>query len=377
MTTLLAALFGGWLIVREDVLCLFGVCKDIEFLALRHLLDELTPLVFYFYATIHRGSRYELWQESILRMAVVFIVQQRHNYNKAMLSVISDHIHHETVAPGWKSTFSSYMNVFSEKKVETFHSLLRMQCPSWTSAEQIIEIAHVLGARKFDHEFSSHFLEDTLRKRHKHNVALLAGKTANFLVTKFIELHGHPGQSKETPVARQRRKHFYLKTFNCTLDQRSLPLGFSTAKLPEQEFLCDSEDCAIENEEVALLSCGHSFHHLCLEEQSCRYCGPFLLHSIEKLSDTFNKGIATSQQVEEENNAEEDDDGEEDIENAVEDDWYTTVEFKQQLRASLKNLPSTPIRPQYVSAVQKKRLERHRQTIVRTDHGYSQTATRR
>ena len=181
MTTLLAALFGGWLIVREDVLCLFGVCKNIEFLALRHLLDELTPLVFYFYVTIHRGSRYELWQESILRMAVVFIVQQRHNYNKAMLSVISGHIHHETVAPGWKSTFSSYMNVFSEKKVETFHSLLRMQCPAWTSAEQIIEITHVLGARIFDHEFSSHFLEDTLRKRHKRNVALLAGKTAIFL----------------------------------------------------------------------------------------------------------------------------------------------------------------------------------------------------
>lgn len=282
MTTILAALFGGWLMVREDVLCLFGVCKDIEFLALKHLLDELTPLVFYFYATIHRGSRYELWQESIQRMAVVFIVQQRHNYNKAMLSFISDHIHHETVAPGWKNTFSSYMNVFSEKKVETFHSLLRMHCPAWTSAEQIIEIAHVLSARHFDHEFSSHFLEDTLRKRHKHNVALLAGRTANFLVTKFIQLHGHPGQSKETPVARQRRKHFYLKTFDCTLDQRSLPLGFSTAKLPAQEFLCDSEDCAIENEEVALLSCGHSFHHLCLEEQSCCYCGPFLLNSIEK-----------------------------------------------------------------------------------------------
>ena len=145
-------------------------------------------------------------------------------------------------------------------------------------------------------------------------------------------------------MARQRRKHFKLKTFNCTLDQRSLPLGFSTAKLPAQEFLCDSEDCAMENEEVALLSCGHSFHHLCLEEQSCRYCGPFLLNSIEKLSDTFNKGNATSQQIEEENNAEEDDDGEEDIENAVDDEWYTTVEFQQQLRASLKNLPSTPVR---------------------------------
>ena len=49
MATLIACLFGGWLTVRDDVLGIFGVCKDTEFLAMRQLLDELLPLVFYYY----------------------------------------------------------------------------------------------------------------------------------------------------------------------------------------------------------------------------------------------------------------------------------------------------------------------------------------
>ena len=118
----------------------------------------------------------------------MFIVQQRHNYNKAMLGVISDNIYREAVIPEWKTTFSSYMNVFSEKKVETFHSLLRMQCPSWSSAEQIIEFAQVISANGFDHEFSSNFLTDPPKKTNKQSVTILAGKSAEYLVTKFEEL---------------------------------------------------------------------------------------------------------------------------------------------------------------------------------------------
>ena len=63
--------------VREDVIGVFGICKDIEYLLLRYLLDDLVPLVFYFYATIHKGSRYELWQKATLRLAIMFIADNR------------------------------------------------------------------------------------------------------------------------------------------------------------------------------------------------------------------------------------------------------------------------------------------------------------
>eukprot|EP00118_Oscarella_pearsei_P022184 m.253168 g.253168 ORF g.253168 m.253168 type:complete len:759 (+) comp40368_c2_seq5:2568-4844(+) len=130
MATLLTALLTGWLVIRPKILEMFGICKDIEYLMLRHLLEELVPLVFFFYATIHRGSNFQLWQASMINLTIMFITQQRHNYNKAMLATISDCLHYETIIPEWKSTFSIFMNVFTEKKVEIFHSLLRMQCPN-------------------------------------------------------------------------------------------------------------------------------------------------------------------------------------------------------------------------------------------------------
>ena len=106
--------------MRDDVLGIFGVCKDTEFLAMRQLLDELLPLVFCYYSTIRRGCRYSLWQNATLHLAIMFIVQQRHKYNKAMLAVNSDNIYRGAVIPEWKTTFSSYMNVFSEKKSRHF-----------------------------------------------------------------------------------------------------------------------------------------------------------------------------------------------------------------------------------------------------------------
>ena len=353
--------------VREDVIGVFGICKDIEYLLLRYLLDDLVPLVFYFYATIHKGSRYELWQKATLRLAIMFIGQQRHNYNKAMLATLSDHLYHEMIIPEYKSTFSSYMNIFSGKKVETFHSLLRMQCPSWTSAEQITEIANVLGASSFDHEFTLNFLSEHPKKSHKHNVELLAGRAAEFLTNKLIKLYNQPGQSKETTGSRQRRRNFQLNTFSCTLDQRSLPLGFSTPKLPNADLLCDLESCTSENEDVILLSCGHSLHSTCTKDESCVYCQPFLLDSIKKLSEAFNKSIAKDHHDADEGHVqEEDDDGEEDFEDR-EEDWYTTTEFQQHLKASFRNLPPSAVRPEYISALQK---EKRRETVL-CDHSYA------
>ena len=325
MATLIACLFGGWLTVRDDVLGIFGVCKDTEFLAMRQLLDELLPLVLYYYSTIHRGCRYSLWQNATLHLAIMFIVQQRHNYNKAMLGVISDNIYREAVIPEWKTTFSSYMNVFSEKKVETFHSLLRMQCPSWSSAEQIIEFAQVISANGFDHEFSSNFLTNPPKKTNKQSVTILAGKSAEYLVTKFEELYNQPNQSHEVlPTGRRKnRRTFYLKTMNCSVDQRSLPL-FSAGEIPSQDFLCDFKDCTQDDDTVVLLSCGHSFHDACLHENGCRYCQPYILDCIKRLAKAFNKSIfAEADEEEEQPGGEQDNDEEED---AAEEqaEWYTT-----------------------------------------------------
>ena len=358
MTTLIAALFGGWLLIGEKIFSMFGTCKDFEFLVFRYLLDELIPLIFFFYSTIHRGSQYQLWQSSMIRLAIMFIVQQRHNYDKAMLSSISDCLHYETVIPQWQSTFSSNINVFSEKKIEVFHSLLRAQCPSWSSADQIVEFAHVLSARRFDAAFATHFLIDGGRKGSKQKISQLAGKAAEHIATKFRNIYKNCGKSKELQTKRKRRS-FQLNTLACTLDQRSFPLGFSTPKPPSQDLLCDLEKCVDESDTAILLSCGHSFHANCLPTTTrCHYCEPFLLDTVKNLTGKFNKSLQThtADDTEEEAPPSEDPD----IDNSVEeDDYYSTSEFIQHLMTDLQALPVSATRPKFRSAIHRDRQLDH------------------
>lgn len=55
ISTLITAAFGGWLTVKTAVQSAFGQCKDLEYVMLVFLLDELVPLVFYFFYKVAPG----------------------------------------------------------------------------------------------------------------------------------------------------------------------------------------------------------------------------------------------------------------------------------------------------------------------------------
>ena len=115
--SLLEALFGGWLLIREDILRIFRLCKDVEYALLRYLLEDLVPLVIFFYSTVIRESHYEEWQLAIICLSIMLITQKRRHYNKSMLAAISDFMHYEVVIPEWQTVFANHLNVFTEKKV--------------------------------------------------------------------------------------------------------------------------------------------------------------------------------------------------------------------------------------------------------------------
>ena len=213
MTTLALAMLSGWLVVREKITEMFGICKDPEFLLFRYFLDNCLPVVIYFYAVIHRGNLYQFWQPAMINLTIMFIIQQRHNYNKAMLATISDTMQYQTIIPEWNAVFPPFMTVFSEKKVEIFHSLLRMQCPPWTGPEQIIEIARVLSARKFDTEFSTHFLSAALQKQENQNITYLTGKAAEYLSNAFTQIYTTCGNSVILPKKRSKKGKKFSSTF--------------------------------------------------------------------------------------------------------------------------------------------------------------------
>ena len=46
------AVFLGWLLIREMVQKKFKLCKDVEYVMMLHLLDEVLPLLFYHYREV-------------------------------------------------------------------------------------------------------------------------------------------------------------------------------------------------------------------------------------------------------------------------------------------------------------------------------------
>ena len=201
--SILEALFGGWLLIREDILRIFRLCKDVEYALLRYLLEDLVPLVIFFYSTIIRGSHYEEWQLAIICLSIMLITQKRRHYNKSMLAAISDFMHYEVVIPEWQTVFANHLNVFTEKKVEVFHSMLRRQCPSWATASQIAEIEKVLSAKKFYFDFLKNFSVPFTKRHHRHNISYLAGKTAEFLVDVIESIYQGGGKRCNVEVKRQ------------------------------------------------------------------------------------------------------------------------------------------------------------------------------
>ena len=116
-------LVDGWL--KTAVLPEFGQCKDPEYVLLVFLLDELVPLVFYFYSVIFRGGDQRKWVDAMIRLALMFIIQRRRHYDKATLCQLSDLVHQQEAIPNFQELLEQWLNELTEKKVEVFHSLLR------------------------------------------------------------------------------------------------------------------------------------------------------------------------------------------------------------------------------------------------------------
>ena len=56
IAVLVAAAFLGWLMLRSKVLTLFKLCKDLEYVSLLYLMEEVILMLFFHYPVIFRSS---------------------------------------------------------------------------------------------------------------------------------------------------------------------------------------------------------------------------------------------------------------------------------------------------------------------------------
>ena len=84
------AAFLGWLLIREMVQKKFKLCKDVEYVMMLHLLDEVLPLLFYHYNVVFRGGDFNNYITIMQRFLILFICWERRHYDKSTLSMLCD-----------------------------------------------------------------------------------------------------------------------------------------------------------------------------------------------------------------------------------------------------------------------------------------------
>ena len=194
VTLCLTAAMLGWLQIREKVLQKFGICKDHEFVSVIYLLEHVLPLV-YFQYNIFRGGDALEYENLTTQMAVLFICWGRKHYNKSTLSFLSDMEYQKVFFPSYWSKKLQFLGLFTEKKVEIFHSLLRENSSEHDDGKSLSEIAKVIASCGFLSAFKECFVPGYHRGVSENNLWLVAGKTAEFLLQLFFKIASNSGKA--------------------------------------------------------------------------------------------------------------------------------------------------------------------------------------
>lgn len=181
--------YAGWLQVRDHITSAFGQCKDVEYVCLYHLFDELIPLNFLHYPVIVRGGNFELLEKSMKRLSLMFIGMDRHHYNKASISWISDTKFQEEEFQEYLEAKKDLCSVLTEKKVEIFHSKIRSRINKNDKAPRIQETARLLSRSNFEEIcFERDYVNGYQRGISNQNLLLLTGTCISYF---NVVMFGH------------------------------------------------------------------------------------------------------------------------------------------------------------------------------------------
>ena len=172
----IALAFCGWLSIRMQVIQAFGQCKDTEYSCLLHLFEELIPLGYLHYPVIVRSGQFEQLVSSTKRLAIMFVAMDRHHYNKASLSWISDVHHQQENFPDYHAAKAALCSVLNEKKVEIFHSTLRSRIRKTDKGDKIQETARLIARSNFQEDgFEKTYVPQYLRGYSDQDLLVLSG----------------------------------------------------------------------------------------------------------------------------------------------------------------------------------------------------------
>ena len=137
-------LYGGLTSIRDEVLVAFAKCKVIQYLTLNNYL----PAVLSVYSVISKSGKTKQYNDSLLRLRVMFFCYRRHHYNKDPLVWLSSFLFWKHENHPLFHALMEHLNAFDEYPVENFHSHLRAQTRECDNAEILKQKARAMDEMK-------------------------------------------------------------------------------------------------------------------------------------------------------------------------------------------------------------------------------------
>jgi hypothetical protein len=330
---------GGWIEISSEIFKKFGsLCKDIEYLTLIDLLDNLVPAALDIYSVIFRSGSCDQYVDTIFRLWTFALRWERKNYNKIPLAFLSDYFYWKDNKHPFYNTLQSFLVNFNDYYVENWHSRIRANTSSQHSAEAIISQAFVLESH--NQSFVNTFKKLKAYPYKESTLDYLKNKASLFLIDYFHLIYQNLEKSKVLT-----KKKYYFATLNNNVDLKSLPAGYHTSKPPSFNSCdhCNKKFKNFDEHEGVMLICGHAYHYRCYGEinNKCKYCLEYYKKGVfrnvksylKRLEDNniVNNILLTDETLNDEN--EESDNGEED---EISEDERISLEFRNALN-SIKN----------------------------------------
>ena len=293
---ILETVYGGWTLIRDQVMTKFQNSKDTQYGTLLNLLENYIPLVLTIYTITFKRNNFKEYYNSMIRVWVMFLCLKRRHYNKAPLVWLSNTSHWKSKYNELYEQFSTWPTIFDEYPVENTHSIIRAQTqPSDTAAKLQERAKGIFQSKTKQANFRLNFTPPKHFSFSQQQLKYLKVRCAEFLTNIFIVINDHIGCASS--FIRRKTKYVRLPHIfgEAEVKYTALPLGFSAKHEPNQNCICDLHSCTINDDDESwkiFQGCWHSFHVKCLNGTTfCPICHAFLQSKVEELGKVAKDAI--------------------------------------------------------------------------------------
>ncbi len=292
-----------WKLIRKQVIACFSKSKDLAYCTFFDLLDILIPSTLDIYTALFWNNHFDEYVEAIFQLWTMMCRFQRKNYDKIILTFLSDVQYWSQIDHPILSVLKTYLNAFDEYPVENFHSLVRRQTNAKVSTPEWLRRDGIFVDHKRHDDFAQIFRIKRSYSYSKQNIDLMAKSAAIFLLQFFDNISKNLGKYEvKKEGKRVKKSYWYFPGISKGFSKGALPLEYHSTRPPQTNNFCDATECANSQSNGRVMSCGHAYHDECWTRLNflCIYCHDYLSNFIDELTKSYNKRLKMTNDIQNE-----------------------------------------------------------------------------